>query len=81
MESEQIFKWCEDKGIDVTKAIVLSEVSLEVTDETIYKVLDGVKIFGHCKIRGRCLEHTGKSQLVLVETVNDMTKVNIQNRY
>ncbi len=70
-------KWSQDKGIDVRKVIVLSGVSVEITDETIYKVLDGVKIFGHCKIRGRCLEHNGKSQLVLVETTNDMTKANI----
>lgn len=50
MESEQILKWCDEKGIDVRKAIVLSEVSVEVTDDVIYKELDGAKIFGHCKI-------------------------------
>ena len=51
MESQQISKWCESKGIDVKKAIVLSDVSLEATDNTIYKVLDGETIFGRCKIR------------------------------
>ena len=77
MESQQIFKWCESKSIDVKKAIVLSDVSLEATDETIYKVLDGVKIFGRCKIRGRCADNSGKSKFVLVETTNDMTKTDI----
>ncbi|XP_053098422.1 paraneoplastic antigen Ma1-like [Pangasianodon hypophthalmus] len=59
------------------KAIVLSEVSFDVTDEVVYKVLDGAKIFGHCKIRGRCLGQNAKSQLVLVETSNDVTTANI----
>lgn len=77
MESEQIIKWCEDKGIDARKAFVLSKVSLGVTDETMYKVLDEAKVFGPCKIRGRCVEHVSKSQLVLVETINDMTKTDI----
>lgn len=77
MESEQIFKWCEDKGIDARKALVLSNVSLGVTDETMYRVLDEVEVFGSCKIRGRCVEHLSKSQLVLVETTNDMTKADI----
>ncbi|XP_060776814.1 paraneoplastic antigen Ma1 homolog [Neoarius graeffei] len=77
MESEQIFKWCEDKGIDVRKSVVLSEVSLEVTDEAIYKVLDEAKIFGHSKVRRRCLGHTDNNQLVLVETINDLTKADI----
>lgn len=77
MESEQIFKWCEDKGIDPRRALVLSRVPLGVTDETMYKVLDEAEVFGPCKIRGRCVEHLSKSQLVLVETVNDMTKTDV----
>lgn len=36
-----------------------------------------IKIFGHCKIRGLYLEHTDKSQLVLVVTTNNMSKANI----
>lgn len=77
MESEQIFKWCDDKGIDVKKCIVLNEVSFDVTDETIYKVLDDAKIFGRSKVRGRCQTHSGLTQAVLVETTNDMTKADI----
>ncbi|KAA0709142.1 Paraneoplastic antigen [Triplophysa tibetana] len=77
MESEQISKWCEDKGIDPRRALVLSRVPLGLTDETMYKVLDEAQVFGPCKIRGRCVEHFSKSQLVLVETVNDMTKTDI----
>uniref|UniRef100_A0A9J8DAD9 Paraneoplastic antigen Ma-like C-terminal domain-containing protein n=1 Tax=Cyprinus carpio carpio TaxID=630221 RepID=A0A9J8DAD9_CYPCA len=65
------------EGIDARKAFVLSEVSLGVTDETMYKVLDEAKVFGPCKIRGRCVEHVSKSQLVLVKTINDMTKTDI----
>uniref|UniRef100_A0A8C2ZR72 CCHC-type domain-containing protein n=1 Tax=Cyclopterus lumpus TaxID=8103 RepID=A0A8C2ZR72_CYCLU len=53
------------------------EVSLEVTDEIIYKVLEGVKVGGRCKIRGRCLDRVGKKQFVLVETTDDMTKGDI----
>ncbi|CAJ1074314.1 Paraneoplastic antigen [Xyrichtys novacula] len=73
MESEEIVKWCKDKGIDVKRAIVLSEVSFETPDDAICKALDDAKIFGHCKVRGRCSAHTGKSQTVLVETTTDMT--------
>uniref|UniRef100_A0A8C3G961 Paraneoplastic antigen Ma-like C-terminal domain-containing protein n=1 Tax=Cyclopterus lumpus TaxID=8103 RepID=A0A8C3G961_CYCLU len=53
------------------------EVSLEVTDEIIYKVLEGVKVGGRCKITGRCLDRVGKKQFVLVETTDDMTKGDI----
>lgn len=77
MESEQILKWCVDKCIEVQKAIVLSDVSVDITDEVIYKVLDGAKIFGHCKIRGRCLGYNNQSQLVLVETSKAVTRSNI----
>ncbi|KAI5101561.1 paraneoplastic antigen Ma1-like, partial [Silurus meridionalis] len=69
--------WCKGKGMDAKKAFVLSKVSLDVTDETMYKVLDEAEVFGPCKIRGRCVEHFSKSQLVLVETINDMIKSDI----
>uniref|UniRef100_A0A8C9T2N4 Uncharacterized protein n=1 Tax=Scleropages formosus TaxID=113540 RepID=A0A8C9T2N4_SCLFO len=72
-----LLQWCNDKGIDIRKAVVLSGVSVDITDETVYKVLDGVGVFGHCKVRGRCLEPAGDNQLVLVETTNDMTKATI----
>lgn len=77
MESKQIIKWCDDKGIDVKNSIVLSGVSLDVTDETIYKVLDEDKMFGRTKIRGRCLTRTNNNQSVLVETTDDMTKTDL----
>lgn len=71
-----MLKWCDDQGIDVKKALVLSEVSLDVTDETIYKVLDEAKIFGRSKVRGRCLTAT-KKQSVLVEATNDLTQADV----
>lgn len=77
MESEQIIKWCDDKSIDVKNSIVLSGVSLDVTDENIYKVLDEAKMFGRTKIRGRCLTRTNDNQYVLVETTDDMTKTDL----
>ena len=70
-------KWCVEKKLDVTKAVVLSEVSVDVTDDVIYRALDGTKTFGKCKIRGRCLGRRENKQLILVETTNDMTSVNI----
>lgn len=77
MESEQILNWCVDKDIDVKKSIVLSGVSLDVNDETIYKVLDEAKIFGRSKVGGRCLAPTGNNQSVLIEITNDVTKADI----
>uniref|UniRef100_A0A8C9R9N6 Uncharacterized protein n=1 Tax=Scleropages formosus TaxID=113540 RepID=A0A8C9R9N6_SCLFO len=60
-----------------TQLVLVYGVSVDITDETVYKVLDGVGVFGHCKVRGRCLEPAGDNQLVLVETTNDMTKATI----
>uniref|UniRef100_A0A8C3GBJ2 Paraneoplastic antigen Ma-like C-terminal domain-containing protein n=1 Tax=Cyclopterus lumpus TaxID=8103 RepID=A0A8C3GBJ2_CYCLU len=55
MESEQIFNWCEKKSIDVKKVI-----------ETIYKVLEGVKVGGRCKNMGRCLNPVDGEELWIV---------------
>lgn len=74
MESEQLFKWCDDKGINAKNSIVLNGVSLKVTDEDIYKVLDLAKIFGCFKIRVCGLAHSDNKS-VLIETVTDMINV------
>lgn len=74
MESEQLLKLCDDKGIDVKKSFVLSRVSLDVTDDTIYIVLDEAKIFGRSKVRGQHVAHTDNNQSVLIETTTDTTK-------
>lgn len=77
MESEQIFQWCDDKGIDVKNSFVLSGVSLDVTDEIVYMVLDEAKVFGRFRVRGRHLTHTDDNQSMLIETTTDMTKADI----
>uniref|UniRef100_A0A672G823 Uncharacterized protein n=1 Tax=Salarias fasciatus TaxID=181472 RepID=A0A672G823_SALFA len=77
MEFSQLSEWCKEKDLDVGKAIVLSNVPVDVTDEVIYQELDVAKVFGHCKIRGRCLADTDKRQLILVETTKNITPADI----
>ena len=60
MEGSQILSWCTTKSLDVNHAFVLGEVGVDVSDENIYKVLDDVKVLGRTKIKGRCLDTTGK---------------------
>lgn len=75
MEAGQIISWCGEIGVDSKKAIVLSNVPVDVTDEILYSVLDNALIFGRSKVRGRCLAACGKSQLILVEISQDIDAV------
>lgn len=68
-------RWCAERDVDSKKAIVLSNVALDVTDEILYNVLDSALIFGRSKVRGRCLAACEKSQLILIEISQDINTV------
>lgn len=58
-------------------AFVLSEVSVEISNEESYSVLDAAKELGHTKVKGRGLDATGRSQFLLVETTNNLTQIKV----
>lgn len=72
MDLSQIVSWCHEKQVTATRTLVLSRVPLEVSDETIYKVLDAVEVLGKSKIRGRRGDSTGKNVFILVEASVDL---------
>ncbi|KAJ3592917.1 hypothetical protein NHX12_005255 [Muraenolepis orangiensis] len=77
MEAEKILSWFQDNGVNSKKAIVLSNVPVDVSNENLYHILDDVEVFGRSKVRGRCLAPIGKSQSILIEISNDINVVKI----
>ena len=75
MDSDQIIEWCKHKGLSAPHAFVLSGVSLGVTDEEVCNVVNQVKALGQCILKGRCVDDTGKGQLLLIETSSDVTSI------
>ncbi|XP_066577044.1 paraneoplastic antigen Ma1 homolog [Amia ocellicauda] len=72
MDLSQVVTWCQEEQLTATRTLVLSNVPLEVSDETIYMVLDAVKILGKTKIHGRRGDSTGRKVFVLVEPAADI---------
>lgn len=72
MDISQTAQWSTEENINSSRAIVLSNVPLNTSDETIEKVLNTVKVFGRTQIHGRRGDVTGKHLFVLVETRTDL---------
>lgn len=74
MDATEIEAWCKRKQLACEKAIVLSDVASDVTDEVLVRALSLVKAFGKVEIADRCLDKASKTHFVLIQTSNDLTK-------
>lgn len=72
MDLSQVVVWSREESVNLSRAIVVSNVPLDVSNETIGKVLDTVKVLGRTKICGRRGDATGRTLFVLVETSTDL---------
>lgn len=77
METAEIEAWCKNKRINRNNAVVLSNVDPNVTDDVLLQALSLVKAFGNAKIVDRCLDVASKSQLVLIQSSTDLSKLSI----
>uniref|UniRef100_A0AAY4A820 CCHC-type domain-containing protein n=1 Tax=Denticeps clupeoides TaxID=299321 RepID=A0AAY4A820_9TELE len=57
--------------------IIYSNVSVGITDDILYHVLDDVEGFGRSKVRGRCPAACGRKQLILLEVSTDVSTAKI----
>ncbi|KAL1273645.1 hypothetical protein QQF64_026459 [Cirrhinus molitorella] len=72
MDISQTVQWAREENVSPSHAVVLSNVPLDTSDDTIEKVLNTVKVLGRTKICGRRGDVTGKQLFVLVETSTDL---------
>lgn len=72
MEVSQVVEWCKEENVNIARALVLSKVPLEVSNETTAEVLNTVKCFGRTKICGRRGDSSGKALFILIESSNDL---------
>lgn len=77
MDADEIEAWCKRKQVAHENALVLSEVTSDVTDDILFQALSFVKVFGKVKIVDRCLDIASKTQFVLIQTSADLTKQTI----
>ena len=67
MEVDEIVAWSTEQII-----VLLSNVSVEVTDEELNKDLSHVKAFGKVLVPNQCSYSSGKKQQILVEISHDV---------
>lgn len=60
MDLSQTVQWSREENVSFSRAIVLSNVPLDASDDTIEKVLNTVKVFGRTRICGRRGDVTGR---------------------
>lgn len=72
MDLTKTVEWSREENANLSRAIVLSNVPLGTSDDTIEKVLNTVKVFGRTTICGRRGDVTGKWLFILVEASADL---------
>ncbi len=72
MDLAKTVEWSREEKANLSRAIVLSNVPLGTSDDTIEKVLNTVKVFGRTTIRGRHGDVTGRWLFILVEASADL---------
>ncbi|KAL1279354.1 hypothetical protein QQF64_026027 [Cirrhinus molitorella] len=72
MDISQTVQWAREENVSPSHAVVLGNVPLDTSDDTIGKVLNAVKVLGRTKICGRRGDVTGKQLFILVETSTDL---------
>lgn len=77
MELNKVVEWSRELNIGPSRAIVLSNVPIDVDDNTIEKVLNTVKVFGQTRICGRRGDTTGLKLFILVETRTDIDPASV----
>ena len=73
MDFSQAADWSRQKNISLSHGVLLSNVPIDTSEETIARVLNTVKVFGRTKICGRHGDSTGTQLFILVETSIDLT--------
>lgn len=68
MELSEAVEWSREQKVELSHAVLLSEVPFEATDEVVSRALSTVKVLGRTRIRGRRGDKTGRHLYVLVET-------------
>lgn len=72
MDISKAGEWSRQAQINPSRCLILSDVPIDVRDETIADVLDTVKVFGRTKIHGKRGDPTGTKLFLLLETSNDI---------
>nr|XP_023661390.1 paraneoplastic antigen Ma1 homolog [Paramormyrops kingsleyae] len=72
MDLVKTVEWSREENANLSRAIVLSNVPLGTSDDTIDKVLNTVKVFGRTRIRSRRGDVTGRWLFILVEASADL---------
>lgn len=72
MDFSQAVEWSLQQTADPSRTILLSNVPIDTSNETIPKVLETVKVFGRTKICERRGDSTGTQLFILVKTILDL---------
>lgn len=72
MDISKAGEWIRQAQIKPSCCLILSDVPIDVKDETIADVLNTVKLFGRTKIHGKRGDPTGTKLFLLLETSNDI---------
>ena len=77
MDLSQSVEWSHEENEDVTHAILLSKVPLNVRNDIVSRVLDTVKVLGRTRICGCRSDKTGRHMFILVETFAALEPVSL----
>lgn len=77
MEVSEIIEWCNEKGIELDRVIILSNVTADCEDKVVYEVLDAALGIRKCKVLDRLFDKTKRQQFLLIETVNKVSEMSI----
>ncbi|XP_046714698.1 paraneoplastic antigen Ma1 homolog [Silurus meridionalis] len=72
MDISKAGEWGRQAQINPSRCLLLSDIPIDVRDETIADVLNTVKVFGRTRIHGRRRDPTGTKLFLLLETSNDI---------
>ncbi|XP_056098099.1 paraneoplastic antigen Ma1 homolog [Rhinichthys klamathensis goyatoka] len=77
MEVSEIIDWCREKGVELDRVIILSNVPADCEDRVVYGVLDAALGMRKCKVIGRLFDKTKRQQFLLIETVSKVSEMSI----
>lgn len=77
MEVIEIIDWCREKGVELDRVIILSNVPADCEDRVVYEVLDAALGMRKCKVIDRLFDKTKQQQFLLIETVSKVSEMSI----
>lgn len=77
MEVSEIIAWCREKGVELDRVIILSNVPAECEDKIVYDVLDAVLGMRKCKVLDSHSDKTQRQQFLLIETASKVSEMAI----